>query len=254
MPASRLPRLIVNADDFGWDRHATDRTIEAFQAGRITSTTAMVHMEDSERAAALGREAALPTGLHINLTDPYTAASVPDDVRERHQRLCRHFSRNGFRLRNWTYDPRLRHGMAAVIGDQLQAFSDLYGTAPTHVDGHKHVHSCPDVALAAPLAGVKMRNGLRTAPSTRTAMGSVRAVRRALTYRHKLTTRYFFDIAELFRDGTEASITARVALAHETSVEIMAHPGFAHEWEALTSPLWGELLDRSPRGGYDGLR
>jgi chitin disaccharide deacetylase len=253
MPASRLPRLIVNADDFGWNRHATDRTIEAFAAGRITSTTAMVHMEDSDRAATLGQEAGLPTGLHLNLTDPYTAPSLPEDVRERHLRLCRHFSRDGFRLLTWAYDPRIRHGMAAVIGDQLQGFRDLYGTSPTHVDGHKHIHSCPNVALSAPLAGMRMRNGLRAAPSARTAMGAMRAARRALTYRGKLTTRYFFDIAELFREMTEEEIAARVGLAGETSVEIMAHPGFAHEREALNSPLWAELLESAPRGGYGDL-
>jgi len=254
MPISRPPRLIVNADDFGWNENATDRTIEAFAAGRITSTTAMVYMEDSDRAAPLARAVKLPVGLHVNLTDPYTADSVPEEVRERHLGVCAEFARGRFRVRSWTYDPRIRARVAAVIEDQLQRFLDLYGDPPTHVDGHNHVHSCPDVALSPALAGVaKMRDGLRTSPSTRTAMGTMRTVRRHLTYRHKLTTRYFFDIAELFREMTEEEIAARVDLARETSLEIMVHPGFAHEWEALTSPLWGELLERSPRGGYGEL-
>lgn len=254
MPVSRLPRLIVNADDFGWNPQATDLTLEAFAAGRITSTTALVYMEDSDRAAPLGREAGLPVGLHVNLTDPYTAASVPEDVRRRQLELCREFAGAKLRLRSWTYDPRLRSAVATVIGDQLHRFEEIYGSTPTHADGHNHVHSCPDVALSPALRGVtKMRDGLRTAPSARTAMAKARAARRTLTYRGKLRTRYFFDIAELFREMTEEEIAARVGLAGETSVEIMAHPAFAHEWEALTSPLWGELLARFPRGGYEGL-
>src|ERR1700742_3119003 len=69
---SSHPLLIVNADDLGWNRGATDLTIASFGAGQVTSATALVHMEDSERAATLAREHDLPTGLHLNLSDPFT--------------------------------------------------------------------------------------------------------------------------------------------------------------------------------------
>jgi predicted glycoside hydrolase/deacetylase ChbG (UPF0249 family) len=255
MPISRAPSLIVNADDLGWNREATDRTIEAFRAGRITSSTAMVYMEDSDRAAALAKEVELPVGLHLNLTDPYTAGDLPDDLRQRHSGVCEHFSGRGFRLRSWLFDPRIQAEVEAAVADQLRRFEDLYGRPPTHVDGHNHVHSCPNVALASPLRAVdKMRNALWSWPGTRSSMGLVRAVRRAATYRRKLTTRYFFDVWELFRDRDEVPMAERLAPALETSVEVMAHPGFEHEWEALTSAPWGELLDRFPRGSYGDLR
>ena len=60
MTVSDYPTLIVNADDFGRDTEATDHTIRAFRAGRVTSATAMVHMEDSERGASFAIEAAFP--------------------------------------------------------------------------------------------------------------------------------------------------------------------------------------------------
>src|ERR1700712_1642420 len=71
VPPSRQSLLIVNADDYGHDRSATDLTIECFEHRRLSSATAMVYMEDSERAAALANEHDLPTGLHINFTEPF---------------------------------------------------------------------------------------------------------------------------------------------------------------------------------------
>src|ERR1700710_640786 len=47
--------LIVNADDWGGERRSTEAIQEAFDAGRVTSTTAMVYMEDSGRAAEIAR-------------------------------------------------------------------------------------------------------------------------------------------------------------------------------------------------------
>jgi len=252
MPASQVPRLIVNADDFGRNTEATDRTIEVFRAGRITSATAMVHMEDSERAAALALEAGMPVGLHVNLTDPFTATGIPASVRARQRKACRHFSPGRLRLRSWSFDPRIRRDVESAVADQLQRFEELYGGPPSHFDGHKHVHCCPNVVLAAPLRPIgRARNGLRAWPGARGAMGALRAVRRALTYRRLLTTRYFLDIDKLFRDPD--SLAARIGACRETSVEVMAHPGFPHELRALRSPLWGQALEGSPLGSYGDL-
>lgn len=79
--------LVVNADDWGGFREGTDAIEDCFAIGAISSTTAMVHMADSRRAAELALERARPTGLHLNLTQPYDAPTVPAPVRER-QSAC----------------------------------------------------------------------------------------------------------------------------------------------------------------------
>jgi predicted glycoside hydrolase/deacetylase ChbG (UPF0249 family) len=43
--------LIINADDFGMDEISTNRILECYDRRLITSTTAMVFMADSIRAA-----------------------------------------------------------------------------------------------------------------------------------------------------------------------------------------------------------
>lgn len=252
MALSETPLLIVNADDFGWNRAATDLTVECFAAGLITSTTALVHMEDSERAAELGREAELPIGLHLNLTDPFTGAEVPAGERERQAAACRVFGDGGLKLRSWTYDPRISGLVEDAVRDQLERFRALFGREPTHVDGHNHVQVCPNVVRATALTGFKLRNALWAWPSDRGAMAYARAARRFLTAHRFLSPRYFLDIAELHRLPAEQA-AARVGLCRASSVEVMCHPGFDHELEALRAPAWAETIAALPRGSYREL-
>lgn len=252
MSSSSKPLLIVNADDLGWNAEATDRTIEAFAAGQITSSTALVHMEDSERAAALAREHELPTGLHLNLTDPFTDPGLPAAERDRHREVCRHFDGGGqLHLRSWTYDPRIQPEVEYTIQAQLSRYEEQFGAPPTHVDGHNHVHVCPNVARAKAIAGFKRRNALKGWPGTRTALGLARLARRLVTTPRAPTTEYFFDIAELGK--RPQSLAERLELSRRTSVEVMAHPGFGHELEVLRSEGWSRAIEGLPRGSYADL-
>jgi predicted glycoside hydrolase/deacetylase ChbG (UPF0249 family) len=252
MPLSDTPLLIVNADDFGWNRDATDLTLGCFEAGQITSTTALVNMEDSERAAERGREGGFPIGLHLNLTDPFTGTGVAAGERERQAAACRIFGGGGLRLRSWTYDPRIARLVEDAIRDQLERFRALYGTEPTHVDGHNHVQVCPNVVRAKALDGFKLRNALWAWPSDDGIIAHARAARRWLTARRHLTPRWFYDVSELHELPREQA-DARLGRARESAVEVMCHPGFDHELEALRDPSWSERIASLPRGSYCDL-
>ena len=54
--------LIINADDWGRDRTATDTALGCHKNGRISSVTGMVFMADSQRAAELANSAGLDVG------------------------------------------------------------------------------------------------------------------------------------------------------------------------------------------------
>src|SRR5258708_5317705 len=81
--------LIINADDWGRSRDTTDRTLECCERGSISSVSAMVFMEDSERAAALARERGIDAGLHLNFTTPFSGEVYPAMLREHQQRIAR---------------------------------------------------------------------------------------------------------------------------------------------------------------------
>ena len=85
--------LIVNADDWGRSSAETDAALTCHRAGDVTSVTAMVCMADSERAAQLAKANGVHAGLHLNLTEAFSAKEVPGDLRERQARIARSLKR-----------------------------------------------------------------------------------------------------------------------------------------------------------------
>ena len=81
--------LIINADDFGRSPAETDAALRCHQEGRITSVSAMVFMEDAERAAELAKENELDVGLHLNFTESFTGRNYPAKLAECHGRTIR---------------------------------------------------------------------------------------------------------------------------------------------------------------------
>jgi chitin disaccharide deacetylase len=248
MPTSDAPLLIVNADDFGYDRSATDLTIECFERGQISSATAMVHMADSRNAAERARESGLPTGLHINFTEEFTAGDIPAAVKERQARACEAIGAHIDR-RRWIFDPRAQRLVESAVRDQFEQYESLFGGPPSHVDGHNHVHVCPNVALARTITIDKRRNALWSWPSVRTLGARARLLRRYLTSPRAITTRYFFDISRLpTEDGGE--LRRHLSPALTSSLEVMAHPRFPHEREALQGRAWEDTLATLRVGSY----
>jgi chitin disaccharide deacetylase len=230
--------LIVNADDFGYDERNTDAAAECFARGRITSVSAMVYMRDSERAAEVARDAGVPVGLHLNLSEPYTGSDVREAARLRHARLAERFSGGWLRVRRWLYDPMICRDVDDCIGEQLAQFQALYGAAPSHVDGHKHVQVSPNVLLSRALRpGTRMRTALHLDATLRRPG---RAARRRLMERRFTSTGYCFDFAERER---------ALQFAREATVELVVHPAL-QDYTALLSDDWARTLERVSLGSF----
>jgi predicted glycoside hydrolase/deacetylase ChbG (UPF0249 family) len=248
--------LIVNADDWGGEEPTTEAIRAAFRAGRVTSTTAMVYMEDSERAAATAREDGLPVGLHLNLTQPFSGTDVPGPVREHHERVVAIFSGQGedghpgtTKLRRWLWDPRVSGAVAAALRDQVECFEALYGAPPDHFDGHNYVDTAPNVFLSRALPrGTKMRNTLGAYPLDRGAMAIARAARQKLRERRFGSTRHVLHISDL-----DLPDDPRLALAAKVPVEVICHPDNPAEMERLMSDAWATCMARYPTGSFADL-
>jgi predicted glycoside hydrolase/deacetylase ChbG (UPF0249 family) len=243
--------LIVNADDWGLRAEITDAISACYAQRRITSATAMVHMEDSRRAAELAAEQRLPLGLHLNLTYPYTGAEVPKPVRERQRRLAAYFAPSWTR---WAFDPRARGLVADCVRDQREAFAAVYGAAPDHVDGHQHIQACPTVACSPALAGVgRVRPAHTYEPGERSLPArAARRVQTALLRRRFATPEVFVDIEDvhpaLGGTGLERLEAARLA-----SLEVMVHPQRQEQRDALLGEDWGRALEGHRLGTYADL-
>ena len=247
--------LIVNADDLGRTEHETDATLACWHARAISSATHMVWMDDSDRAAALAREAGLPTGLHLNLIQAYTGRDAGPEARERQRRLADHLGGRRPGTNQLLYEPRLRATVDGVIRDQLARFRESFGAEPTHVDSHHHAHLAPTVLLSRSLAaGTRVRRGLRFRPGERSALErALRESRHALMSRRFRCTDWFLDIRDMHPALGGAGLESKLAMAASGSVEVMVHPGVPTELELLLGEEWRRIAAELRARSYAAL-
>jgi predicted glycoside hydrolase/deacetylase ChbG (UPF0249 family) len=192
-------RLVLNADDFGYDPAVSRGIARSMRHGVVSSTTMMVNTPHAEDAATLAD--GLSIGLHLNLAR-FHALSLPT-----------------FELTEATaprLDPAFVHRETLAQLDRLEA---LIGRSATHVDVHKHLHRHAPV-----LEGL-----LRAAAERNLPVRSIDAAMRAAIRAAGVRTNDVF----IGDTGPEAWWTlprfAEVleGLPGEGLIELMCHPGYA---------------------------
>ena len=130
-----MKRIAVCIDDFGLHPAVDDAILGLVEKGRVTATSCMVGApawaQDAARLKPLFDAGRVDAGLHVDLTEYPIGTAIRKPV-------------NG-----WMLATALRSVDAeAVRGEirmQLDRFEQTMGRAPSHVDGHQHVHQFPVV-------------------------------------------------------------------------------------------------------------
>jgi len=230
--------LIVNADDWGRDRATTDRTFECTTCGTVSSVSAMVFMPDSERAAEIARRSGIDAGLHLNLTEPFSAPNCPAPLLA-HQRKVRRWL-GWHRLARILYYPGLTRSIEYVVAAQLDEYRRLYGANPQRIDGHRHLHLCTNVVLDGLLPeGTLVRRNFSFLPGEKSLLNRLyrKAVDRRLAGRYRLVDG-LYNLAPLEPADRLQRIFSQ---ARNAIVELETHPINPDEHRFLTS---GEMLRR----------
>jgi len=224
--------LILNADDWARNRSSTERILECLRRGAVSSVSAMVFMEDSERGAALARERGIDVGLHLNLTTRFSAPRVPAPLTDHQQRIARYLERN--KAARVLYHPGLRASFEYVVKAQREEFVRLYGAEPPRIDGHHHMHLCANVLFQKLLpAGTIVRRNFSFRPGEKDWFNSFYRgwQDRKLARRHRVTD-FFFSLAPI---ELCTRLDEVLTLADSYVVEVGTHPANAEEYEFLAS-------------------
>jgi predicted glycoside hydrolase/deacetylase ChbG (UPF0249 family) len=251
-------RLIVNADDFGYDEAVNGAIMSGFEASLLTSTSIMANMPGFDHAVGLIRRHSFlqqKVGLHLNLTEGFPLS--------RPLMACPTFCGEGGRL---IYDRdrslfRLSRQERVAIYEELRMQLERVlatGIQPSHLDSHHHSHT--EWAIAPLVCRLARNYGIRRIRLSRN-MGPVQS--RAKRWYKKLfnyrflgrrsglvdNTDYFGDIADMnyfLNTGGGASANAGVKRRLQgLSFEIMVHP--------LFDPT-GRLVDYDGRDLREGLQ
>ncbi|MDR3727397.1 MAG: ChbG/HpnK family deacetylase [Terracidiphilus sp.] len=224
--------IIVNADDWGRDVETTDRELECVLHEVVSSVSAMMFMEDSERAALLALQHGIDAGLHLNFTMPFSAPQCSSRLLEHQQAISQFLKFH--RLAPVLYNPRLAASFEYVVRAQLEEFERLYGAPPARLDGHHHMHLCSNVLFQNLLPKcTTVRRNFSFAPGDKSYMNRLyrRWQDRWLSRRHR-TTDFFFCLRPYDPPGRLQKI---FELALYSNVEVETHPINRGEYEFLHS-------------------
>ncbi len=234
-----MPRLIINADDLGMNTSRTHGIFQAFEFGIVTNATLICNGSDAERTARHAREKDLPTGLHLNLTSG-SPLSRPQDVSSLLEGTGdfrgRHEQRRA--LENGDVDPL---HIEREIRAQMEWFLEHHG-APTHVDGHHHIHIHPAVTpLLIPILE-RYGIGFVRIPAEeplppygyvieKEQLEATQALSREALHAKTLFTAHGIRTTDHFRGTTLSGNASQKNLRHiltrlpEGTTELMVHPG-----------------------------
>jgi hopanoid biosynthesis associated protein HpnK len=246
-----VKNLIVNADDFGWTEGVNRGIVEAFRNGIVTSTSLLANGLAFASGVATAKSApGLAVGVHLNLSDGAPVAdreSVPNLLNDEGlftagpESLLLRRARRGLPLNE----------VEAEWDAQIQKVRDA-GIAPTHLDGHKHVHMLPGLfEIALRLAKRHDIGAIRVsleASSLRAALSAGNKKRASLVLKQGVQARglkllardareqaeragiatadYFCGIAQTGQ-LTLAGVTQFLKSLPEGTTELMCHPGYA---------------------------
>jgi predicted glycoside hydrolase/deacetylase ChbG (UPF0249 family) len=240
-----MPRLIVNADDFGLTAGVNRGIQHVFAAGGLTSATLMAGAQEAAAAAAFARDSpGLGVGCHIVLLDgtpvtpPATIASLLKPGTQAFYPTLGEF------LRALFVGKILRQHMQAEAAAQLKRLQSL-GIQPTHVDTHKHTHMFPPVLEAvlgaAAGAGVNVvRNPMEPAWAVAATLGASRVRKMEVTTLRTLYQQRFLETVRrrgfVTTDGAigvaatgtlnEASLRNLLQALPDGTWELVCHPGY----------------------------
>ena len=233
--ATRPGLLIVNADDWGRDCETTDRILECTLRGAVSSVSAMVFMEDSDRAATLAREHGIDAGLHLNFTTSLSAPAVPPRLLERLGQVAHYLRRH--RLAGAVFNPALVRSFEYLVAVQIDEYHRIYGRDAERLDGHHHMHLCANVLLQRllPRGTIVRRNFTFEAGEKGLCNRTYRkAVDRSLARRHRLRD-FFFSLPPL----DSGRLKRIYSLAQRFVVEVETHPVQPNEYRYLAG---GEIF------------
>ncbi len=241
--------IIINADDWGKNTLATDNTLSCHKNGRITSTSAMVFMADSERSAELALEHDLDVGLHLNFTLSFSGPVKSRKLIAYHRSIIAFLSKNKNYL--LIYNPLLKRHFEYVYKAQFDEYVRLYDRVPAHINGHNHMHLCTNMLIDKVIPkGYKVRRNFSFAPGEKGPLNRFyrRIVDSWLMGRYTCTD-FFFDIFPIQFERLQGIVN----LASSSNVELMVHPEFSETYGYLMSEEYLRLISMIRKGTYSSL-
>jgi chitin disaccharide deacetylase len=175
-----VPRLIVNADDFGLTAGVNRAILELHSAGLLTSATLMARAGASEEAIEIA--CATPTlgvGCHVVLVDGTPVLSAQNQIPNLADPTSEQFRPTILKFLEGLYREYPKKFVSQIEAETRAQIEFLLnrGVRITHIDTHKHTHMFP--AILRPVLRAAYACGIRIIRNPFEPAWAVRATPRA---------------------------------------------------------------------------
>lgn len=221
-------KIIINADDFGYNATVNRAIIKSFQRGLISSSSLMANMPGFEDAIGLVREHPFlqgKLGIHLNLTEGYPlSAAIRACPRFCHPSSGHFIYDRGASL--FFLNAREQKAIYEELMAQLERVLSA-GIRPSHLDSHHHIHT--EWAIARLVARLGQAYGIRKIRLTRN-MGQQKRGPKML-YKRIFNRWYLKGYAgivavDYFGDIRDWNFLQQTRPPAGKNIEIMVHPLF----------------------------
>ncbi len=232
-------RVILHADDFGFDKDTLDATIECFENGSLTSATIMPTCEAADEAMKYAKaHPEYSFGVHQTYVDGLKPASNPKDIPSLTDKNGAFLESNIVRKRALM----LKVSKTDIVKESnaQKAILEHNGVKVSHLDSHGHLHKFPSFLLAMRTMHIEGQKALKlrsvqdifiSQPSASSPTTILNNMFRWYIKRNFLTTDYFYMSANALDTNWGGQILKQMdALPQDATIEIGVHPGHQEEW------------------------
>ncbi len=138
-------KIIINADDFGWNSQVNRAVVQAFEKGWITNATVMTNFPAFREAVSLAKENGFldRVALHLNVFDgpPLTQAMAQDPHFAKKGEMTPEKVMGGRGLwRKFFLPKKTVLALRTEARAQMQKYQEA-GFSEFHLDSHRHAHT-----------------------------------------------------------------------------------------------------------------
>lgn len=236
-----MKKLIVNADDFGYDKDTFEWTVKGFEEGKLSSATIMAGMPYTKQAVEYAkRHPQFSFGVHVYFSDEKSISDpnlIPTMIDPETGKL---WKTRDFILRSMSGRISLRDLKREIKAQVCEIANTVGGGVKiSHMDGHGHLHRLPLSLLA--LICLRKELGIKVVRRTQNMYGAhVGAASKWFNRLIQIPLRMFFKTTKSFLmtagkidESRRNWFSEQLAKDWDGVLEIGVHPGSAEDWRVL---------------------
>ena len=254
-------KLILNADDYGWDNDATNAIIDLIESNKIQNTTVLANCVESSDLIRLKKfDANISIGLHTCINEGKSLNNSPSSLTDEY---CNFYSSKNLFIKSVRKEIKYTDVLHEI---KLQAdFLRSHDIRIIHADSHQHIHQYPFLGkmITHALAEVGITKIRNCNPYS--IYDKRRLIIKAFCLLTNKNLRAFKHPDIIITDFTNVSISFEkripeilktISSSNHQNIEWMCHPGMQDkttsylkrkaEYDFLKNANWEDLLKGLP--------